>query len=1745
MTKQLLACTLHRRTILSHFLLDTLKHHILSVLLMMVFSVVAYRLSAQINIQPVSPPPTSYQCGVIEKLAGIPDGYTGQILYDRFGNTWTVPEIQALSANSTTTCNAGVFEIQFTDVPAVYQATICEVFEYVSSTIGGGSGAKVPISVVWMVLEERLGGEATSFHYYSSCNRMENTVLQGVRGINNTLPIGTIAGLVRINSTVNWYNGPASGITNGTIDLYTVVLHEVLHLLGIASMIGDAGNPANPAPHYTEYDRYLAHKSGITTYDPLLVNVPDATCCSKMVDNPNSNPNLLDDCDGDIFFTNSAGAPIAEIVEVAYIVNGQAGVTNIPNKLSHFDISCSNSAYQYVMHPSIGVYPDAYSTPRRTITPPELEVLCRIGYPAAGSCNDCALSVYDDYVTDLPVFLFNADGSPNLNPFIRLDIDLDYASSFYNLIKNDITPNVPDAIFEIITSHPGLTITTTDIDPGTPGYLTVTVTDNTPGIKTFQYSLTVCGQCQYGTVYIQVVERPLQLTCEGDLDCNLVCFGDFEDIPCVNTGPGSYPFGYNLFGYAGTVSTPDVVLVGTPGGATKVLSWRVTTNGGGVVEIPRIPLSQPIYPGCTATVSLRATASNMFLTPLGNLELQIFGITDAPCPVINELVWGGTGSSFELCSSGGNTVNAICMGIEPNLNYEDDYQLTSDGICNRYDDMTLVPYTFEFSYNPQGPSPQPIKELLILGKFTVPGGVQAYTFLLDDLYVTSDCNNQISVTPTVIQEACSGGQAILKYKVCLQGDGPIAPVQLQASVPPAYQPFVSFAPAGGFDANGLATFNLTPGADCNSGNNTTTLILTANIAPNILPGTVIDIDMSVLSGNTCLNGSASDGDIKLIVQDCNADPTACPCTAANSINIGNNTTSFNYISNFISSPELVGGCISVNGKLVINEDCTLNNCTVVMNKGAEIEIQGSKLLRLTNGTSLYGCNHMWKGITVLEQGKLYVEGTATAKVSISDAQYAVKPLNGSEIKLVHAIFDKNYVDFHASSNANLIAVTLESIANCSFTASGALKPAYNGQSPVPGTSPYAAFNLKNVTGINFGSKAPNTIDRHRFGLRADRSSFSMSNTTMSDFVGGNSDKIGVYANLCANAKVKDCNIKDYIQGVKSIRSNTEVTGTRFNFETPSTISTIGIEIQAGTGKVTKIQSNIIERSGFGIKIIESYGYNGSDVYNNIIRNFYIPTGLPGIPSAIDLNTVTNFSISTNYIGDGSTGDNHTGITMYRCIENFVVSNTINSMMRGISNNSGLLNYFQENTIQKALIGNDLPGEGFYVSGSTDGYCYNTTRNLTKDGYSFVGGCDPSIVAQSQIYGAQTGLRIFENNSAIGVQNNHKNRWFGPFSGGFGAFHESGDFAVIDASKFLTQQILIPTWNSNAGNIGISWFEAIPNDPPGVPPTCSDYPSSGKTSENDGKTAQGDYNGPFADAYTWEARIGLYRRIQADASVINNNTAVASFYQQAADAPVGRFALGRRATHDLLALNNNLRQQFYNGSVQAVTINEQLDAALEQPQPDWATVRSLQLQLRQSTTRFLTLDKGYCQKQTSTLPTVQNLINGLTDAETYQNNEKMVWQFILDEQLWLPEVVPSVTALERLESTAAQCAIAGGNGVYVARSLLLRWGIDRNWDDRELCIVEKERTDNAEPTSGWLVVPNPARDILAFQHSSPLIEEGQITVFNTLGAMVLQTTIAEGQRQVTIPVQNWANGLYYYQITGNNKSSQNGIFIIQH
>jgi hypothetical protein len=474
------------------------------------------------------PPPTSAYCGSYQQISAIPESYVGPIYYDRFANAYPLPEIQAMMALATSEVDAGRFKLMLTNVPQSVNQTLIDAFTQVSNTIDpGGNQPNVPILITWGSLGAGAGAAASAFQSPSDCKRIENGVMLGIRTGDTGMASGVVAGVVTINQSLPWYVGSANAIPNGKYDLFTAVLHEALHLVGIASLIKNN----NAAAYYTEYDRYLTKKLPDGSYVPLIHSVPDPLCCSIMAPHPNAPLTFNDGCSGDIFFGDVAGSPTTDIVEVAYLNdNGSPGsLDNIPNRLSHFDINCSDGTQLYVMHPGIPPAPDPLAI-RRTITQKEIEVLCRIGYPEAASCGDCALLVRDD-VCPTPVFLKDQNGTPIPNLSFDILVDLASNSSGFPILQNDIIPPgyLAEALDDLDPNNEFTIATITNL--GTVELFRIIINSNaTPGIKKFRYKIIACGQCQYGTVSFEVFDSPVATSCDISNDCNLVCFGDFEDF---------------------------------------------------------------------------------------------------------------------------------------------------------------------------------------------------------------------------------------------------------------------------------------------------------------------------------------------------------------------------------------------------------------------------------------------------------------------------------------------------------------------------------------------------------------------------------------------------------------------------------------------------------------------------------------------------------------------------------------------------------------------------------------------------------------------------------------------------------------------------------------------------------------------------------------------------------------------------------------------------------------------------------------------------------------------------------------------------------------------------------------------------------------------------------------------------------------------------------------------------------------
>ncbi|MBK8472179.1 MAG: hypothetical protein IPL33_08405 [Sphingobacteriales bacterium] len=198
-------------------------------------------------------------------------------------------------------------------------------------------------------------------------------------------------GMMRFNfhPNISWNFDPQNVLSAPQFDLYSVVLHEICHLLGFASLVTDNGTsdidplggytPSNSGL-YTNYDRLLVRNE--SSYSPLLSPVNN---CYDITFQGNINV-LTDPCNVILLRDVNTGLYLPVVAPNGWIDNVE---------MSHLDdiggpFACNST--HYLMNRS--VIQNALGQSFRRPTDAEINLLCSMGYKSSGVYGDGSLSFH-------------------------------------------------------------------------------------------------------------------------------------------------------------------------------------------------------------------------------------------------------------------------------------------------------------------------------------------------------------------------------------------------------------------------------------------------------------------------------------------------------------------------------------------------------------------------------------------------------------------------------------------------------------------------------------------------------------------------------------------------------------------------------------------------------------------------------------------------------------------------------------------------------------------------------------------------------------------------------------------------------------------------------------------------------------------------------------------------------------------------------------------------------------------------------------------------------------------------------------------------------------------------------------------------------------------------------------------------------------------------------------------------------
>ena len=1649
------------------------------------------------------------------------------ILYDRFGNAYTVEDMLIDSRNSSSSCSdAGFFDLEFVGSFTIYEIeTICQAFSDLSEEITSIQN-DILIKIEKTSLEGGDLGAASSLFltdtYLGSCGVAAPLLWERINtdaDYAGLLPLNLAMGVVKIANSLpsgtNWHtlnedNSPSDpSVDNNEYDLYTTALHEALHLLGFGSRISLDGTPING--FYSTWDKFLY---GSLDNDFLIIPENSEDCCDyhefNTIDFPQLPDDIINSCSqnqnyNDIVFNSNSTATIN--ADYGFPTDDKTLV----NILSHLDKDCDQ--VPYVMH-----YKLVTGENRRSITDPEKTILCDLGYLVNDveiECDACTIMAVDD-----GPFLPNNPLLSNIYITVEDLIGNDLLPEEYTI---EILTDCGDAaLYEIVVDYDG----STDIILG----WFITQVQQYGELHRICYNLIGCdGDCDQGIIYIQKINVPpvdLLPSCPEITDCNsgnLFCYGDFEAFP-TNSENQAYVYSLSLGltacnpEYPGLQNSPDILIENGPNQLIRIYSFR------GRTESEIVPLSQPIQPGCTAFLSFDTRLDDGDDSPA---IVDVYASNQNPCSL----------TDIPDCPGTNDPGTFFCILDDITVDYS---EWQSNG-----------PFSWE------NLTDEPINYLLITNN-----PEHSSKLFVDNIVVTSECDNQLQITSSVLS-ACIDGIAQIEYVVCMTGsDNTATDITLEMSMPPL--PGIDI---GNSDfQNGTEIISgLLPG-HCE------TLTLELNIGAVYSQGTEFLINIDVTAPNTCITES-SGMETLIFLQECPFEDFICPCEI-NGRNIGNpySETTLSYLidNNIMPNTSLDNDqhCLAISGRLIIDLDYIIDGGDIKMQPGSEIVIPNGSKLVISN-LELFGCEQMWRSITVEPGGNLMLEHNV-----IQDAQYAVQASSNdlftSTLDVWDNVFDRNHVGI-LISNSSLQSILQtyplrENTFNCTddLISSFDIIENYDQENSFAGIETHNAIFTVGGKQISPHDIFINIFRNLRNGIVAENSTLAVYSAKFRDLIGNpdlnptilNTKGTGIFSShglisaqkneFTTLSRAFNCKNSDIIASKNNIHNNVNVgfhiLSPNFNFvyieNNEIEFKEYGIHILYGESPLKiALNSNIISLEDaepiFGIKAaIRSNGGLPNALEDAHINNNIITSTNP--MWAINIGSQGNWEISNNNIDFLSWSTNGKvldgGINLEKSDQNYIFNNTINSDNEAYNIAALLIHSSEENVF--CCNSTDGTRYGAWFSG----YSYNTSLRHTEFGDHFAGlACG--------------------RGTSLGDQENGRNEWNGSFSA-WSARH-AGSLQEISASEFKVELPKSqPFWPPNPSSPNSSaWFN--PSGSNGVScsadnticPVPPDFPIiTPVISDTDIKISRGSLlSSEYGVTTAFEGQRSIFKKIMDHEVLFGQVYSVDSFFQNS--QLIEKLYNVDSKTRWMWNIPENFKTKLIASSFEIDSIiKEILDLdSLMIDADDYSDTLLLSneradliITLESINKLYFSINDALVNLQRAKIPIVINSNQQIVPSTNLDSNLVAINDIYL-QTIGNDIFTLSTPQLNIVSKVAWQCPLIGGDVVYTARQIYYLEFPNTYFYDDSLCNQIGERNiinaieDKYYDGEDIQIFPNPATESFSIiLPDGAKVEYLQVELINTTGNIVKHDIYLPTNNQITVNINDIINGIYIVSVRWNEQ-----------
>lgn len=869
--------------------------------------------------------------------------------------------------------------------------------------------------------------------------------------------------------------------------------------------------------------------------------------------------------------------------------------------------------------------------------------------------------------------------------------------------------------------------------------------------------------------------------------------------------------------------------------------------------------------------------------------------------------------------------------------------------------------------------------------------------------------------------------------------------------------------------------------------------------------------------------------------------------------------------------------VVINGTLEVDIDYAFTQYSNLhLMPDAQILVNKPGSIFIIDGAKVKSCDAMWQSIDVSNGAYL-----ALWNSEVSDGKVAVDLKSNGSVECNDNIFKNNNTSLSATG-----AIAYLGFDGNTITATGALKTPFVAQG-----KPKVGVELSNVpTAVVLHGTGLNQYSNLYNGIIAKGTTLSVKNSIFKDITevastsGVPFSGHGIHVeNNTTDRKLTQEGLGDGSASAVSFDNCTFGIfniGTNLDAKNNRMVSMVtGIESRNCQNKDISIKQNRITSSLTGINMFQNAKVKSAIIEDNLVIVSDI-ANIGGISNATGIRAEEfpvsnlNYRINENTVNmaHGRRGISLTNGNLISIRDNTVWnSGTVATNGMGIDVVGSRYLPISCNVVDGNTLGSNTIG--LHVEGTFESRARCNQAIEHNVGVNYFGMCDGAQLRGNQMSTAANGFILGTPNSSnqlgwIGEQRYRGNRWtsgFTSFPAWFTGVTNPIIIAqhrfVVDPNQTLLQlQEQFPTGVQPNGG----WFTLMQPNPGestyACPSGCNGDPDFPQVlTEFDDLIADGSDIGATVciAATNWTAKRHLYTRLQDNPGLASGNLLMQGFLGAQANTTVGAFYNIESQIQQLLTPSAN-DESLLGINRAAVDVKSDSIVNIEAQiagggltESQIAQLRAQQVQLQSGISSIQAQSDAtlgnIASQRASSAANIRQSNNAINTTQVYELNQQQVNDIYL-QTLAVGSTAFTSQQLSTLLSVASQCALCGGDGVFMARSMYAMADPSVKFIDAELCAgAQPIQTPNTnEPHQMVTIYPNPASYWALLETNSADDFEAHVQIFDVSGKLVTSSVqIFFADEPSLLNLSGLHSGYYLVKVLMDGRLIHSGKLIIAH